>query len=395
MPITFTLTHECTATDILAKALQFGFCSDTDMGGYDSQDFPDSQGNGFVNTVLAAYNEHRALVIRPDDVWLTIISQFNFFVNANAELLRANFGTRYDVDFGAMSRQMVSLIEKNVVDPTLREWAMPGFTTTTVNDTTVAAVLMMATLKAYFAYGMCCSTCGIPRVTLEGEKSDWVNILGRLEKLKEYGIETIAWYHLLHPVISAFINAFDAPESEENVDFWQRVARYLYPNMSGGSPYSGWINAFTVFSKEGAWVGYPLDKTLVPQVPPEDLTTEQFWATYSNLDAQSLRQAPYHSIRHENIPPAYAEVDVKLVDNGQKFDCLMLAGVTGTRVSSSGDLGLSSTGKDDTVQPASCWWMCTKKENVVSTQEEYEAEMEELERNWEAFEQQLKASGAK
>jgi hypothetical protein len=67
---------------------------------------------------------------------MAILCQFNFFVNANAELLRANFvahegkkelvivaeGTRYSLDFGAMSRQMVDLIEKNVVDPTLREW---------------------------------------------------------------------------------------------------------------------------------------------------------------------------------------------------------------------------------------------------------------------------------
>ncbi|KAF7341246.1 hypothetical protein MVEN_01860200 [Mycena venus] len=290
----------------------------------------------------------------------------------------------YDVDFGAMSRQMVGLIEKNVVDPTLREWVMPGFSTTTVNDTTVAAVLMMATLKEYFAYAVFRSTCGIPRVTLEGDRSDWVNILERLRKLKEYGIETIAWYHLLHPIISAFINAFDAPESEDNVDFWQRVVRYPQRNMSGPSSYSGWINAFTVFSKKGAWLGYGLDKTIVPQVPPEDLTAEQFWATYSKLDAQFLRRAPYHPMTHERMPPAYAEVDVTFIDNGKKLDCLMLAGVVGTRVSSSGDLGLSSTGKDDTIHPAAGWWICTKKKNVVSAQEEYEAEMEELQREWEA-----------
>ncbi|KAJ7732776.1 hypothetical protein DFH07DRAFT_700551, partial [Mycena maculata] len=46
--------------------------------------------NGFVNTVMSAYSNHYAL-IRPDDVWLAIIAQFSFFVNANAELLRANF----------------------------------------------------------------------------------------------------------------------------------------------------------------------------------------------------------------------------------------------------------------------------------------------------------------
>ena len=30
--------------------------------------------NGFVDTVVAAYNTHHALVIRPDDVWITILA---------------------------------------------------------------------------------------------------------------------------------------------------------------------------------------------------------------------------------------------------------------------------------------------------------------------------------
>ena len=30
------------------------------------------QRNGFVHTVVEAYNQHRALIVRPDDVWLAI-----------------------------------------------------------------------------------------------------------------------------------------------------------------------------------------------------------------------------------------------------------------------------------------------------------------------------------
>jgi hypothetical protein len=228
--------------------------------------------NGFVSTVIRAYNQHHALVIRPDDVWLAILCQFNYFVSANAAILRACFvahdgrrelaitadGDRYSLNFGLIARRMVDLLEKNVVDPTLREWATPDFTTTTANDRTVGAILMMATLKEYFGYKVGGLACGIPRVTLAGEKSDWVNILGRLEKLKEYGIEAIAWYHLLHPVVARFVAAFDNPASQENVDFWQKVAH----QEGGGSMlrfYSGWINAFNAFSQKGAWLGHRLD----------------------------------------------------------------------------------------------------------------------------------------
>ena len=36
------------------------------------------QGNGFVDAVLAAYNQHHHLILRPDDVWIAILAQFNF-----------------------------------------------------------------------------------------------------------------------------------------------------------------------------------------------------------------------------------------------------------------------------------------------------------------------------
>ncbi|KAJ7732389.1 hypothetical protein B0H14DRAFT_2997699 [Mycena olivaceomarginata] len=362
--------------------------------------YPDQKGNGFVNTVIQAYNTHHALVLRPDDVWLTILSQFNFFVNANAELLRANFvahegkrelvifaeGTRYSVNFGHMARQMVDLIEKNVVDPTLREWVIPDFTTTTNKDTTVAAVLMMATLKEYFSYGFACLGCGIPRVTLEGERSDWVNILQRLEKLKEYGIETIAWYHLLRPVIARFVAAFDEPTSAQNVDFWNKVA-HLESQGSGPSYYSGWINAFNVFSKEGAWIGHQLDKTETAYEAPETLSAEEFWSTYAKHvnRALVLDGTPYHHLDTNKVPPAYAEVDVKLNDNGETFDCFMLAGLVGTRISSSADCALSTTGEKDTIHPVPGWWICIKKQNVVSAQEEQKARLESMQRKFASF----------
>ncbi|KAJ7198964.1 hypothetical protein GGX14DRAFT_664609 [Mycena pura] len=303
--------------------------------------------NGFVGTVISAYNEHHALIIRPDDVWIAILCQFNFFVNTNAELLCANFvahegkkeleiiaeGSRYTIDFGAMAQQMVHLIEKNIVDPGLWEWILLAFTwtTTTVNDTTTSAVIMMATLKEFFAYKFSMILCGLPA---EGV---WV--------------ETIAWYHLLHPVILRFVAAFDAPESQENIDFWTRVVHHH--GGSGMSDYSGWINAFNVFNTDGTWLG----------TAPEALTAKEFWVAYSNPGFVELvlDGTPFHEVDTQKLPSEYVEVDVQLDDNGERFNCMMMAGLIGMKVSLSGDVGLSSSGQDDTVRPASGWWMFTKR----------------------------------
>ncbi|KAJ7249577.1 hypothetical protein C8J57DRAFT_1668506 [Mycena rebaudengoi] len=352
--------------EILQFSLPMGRDSD---GSYIPDIVPNP--NGFVATLLDAYTQDRALVIRPDDVWLAILSQFNFFVNGQAELLRGI--SRYTADFADIARQMTGLVEKNIVDPTLRAWATPNFTTTTVNDTTVSAVLLMATLKQYFKYisGLC--GCGIPRVTLEGEQSDWVKILVRLEKLKEYGLETTAWYHLLRPVITRFVAAFGDPTSAENVDFWQRVAHYQPGGSGRGEYYTGWITAFAVFNKEGRWMGPRLNPTATLETTAETLAAAQFWATYGmpnqpvTWDWEDPRDlvlddTPYHRLHRGAIPPGYAEVDILVDDNGECFDCTMVAGSIGTRVSSSGDCALSVSGEDDTVRPIAGWWLFVKDE---------------------------------
>ena len=173
------------------------------------------------------------------------------------ELVVVTDGDRYSVDFGWMSRQMAELIAKNVVDPSLRDWIIPSFSTTTLNDKTVSCILMMATLKAYFGYAFELG-CGIPQVTLEGAKADWELLRGKIDKLKTYGVECVAWYHLLAPILDRFVRAFDDPNGSDNIEFWQRVA-HEHNNGSGPTFLSGWITAFCVFGKEGKWIGHRLD----------------------------------------------------------------------------------------------------------------------------------------
>ncbi|KAJ7510714.1 hypothetical protein B0H11DRAFT_1032071 [Mycena galericulata] len=335
--------------------------------------------NGFVNTLISAYNKHHNLIVRPDDVWIAILAQFNFYVNAHAELLRANFVAhegkkelkvqtqtpREAMDFAALSRQMVGLLATAVVDPTLRAWVMPDFSTTTLKDQTVGAIVMMSTLKAYFEYVFEQIECGIPRVTIDGTKADWEDILRRLEKLKEYGLETIAWYHLLVPVISRFVSAFDAPDAAANVDFWQKVAHFE-PGGSGPSHYSGWINAFCVFNEEGKWIGLPLYTDNIHSAKaPESLSAKEFWKAYLKYPSPQklvLDETPFHMVESKNIPAGYVEVPVKLASQGDPeppWPCIMVAGVVGTLVSRGAE---ASEAVLDTVQPVLGWWIYREKE---------------------------------
>jgi Domain of unknown function (DUF4419) len=116
-------------------------------------------------------------------------------------------------------------IEENILDPSLREWFMPAFSTTTKSDQATASIIMMSAMQKYFSYEGAI-TCGLPSVQLQGRKEDWEKMLGRLDRLKSFGEEPTRWYELLKPVFKMFVKTFDAPESEEIKDFWQKIAHY-------------------------------------------------------------------------------------------------------------------------------------------------------------------------
>ncbi|BCR84702.1 DUF4419 domain-containing protein [Aspergillus chevalieri] len=321
-----------------------------------------SSKHGFVYALYHAYSHHHHLTIRPDDVWVAILNQINFYVNAHAEELRSFFvahegqkeltvveaGTIRTVDLGALAVKMTNEIQKNVLDPELQKWIMPEFSTTTANDKVVAAIQMMGTMQKYFSYTVCL-LCGIPSVTLLGERDDWELLLKKLDKIPQLGKEPAQFAELLTPVLKRFVACFDDPASPDLRDFWGRCAHY-YSGGSGPTYLSGWVTAFCFWDEDG--------KPLNHGRPGE-------WATGCELDGVA-----FHRVETEDIPAGYASVPVKLNDNGMEYDTMMLAGMIGIQASSSGQLleGASETGLDS-IQPVSGWWMYEKtKESGSSVQ---------------------------
>ena len=349
--------------------------------------------NGFVDAVIEAYNNHRGLIVRPDDVWLAIITQFSFFVNGHAVALRKVFvshdgkrelvvesgGNRYNMDTASMINRMTALLEEQIADPSLRDWIMPNFTTTTSVDKTTCAIVMMGMMKDYFAYKFTLR-CGIPKVTLEGEKKDWQTILHRLEHLKQYGIQTIAWYHLLRPVLSRFVTAYDDPSHPDNLDFWNKIA---HRELGSGPQWlSGWITAFCVFNERGQWQGNTLNeerirehepKKLLRPADPLQLTASHFAAVYTVRERApylALDGFPYPTIESQDIPCGYVCMDVTLDDNGKLMETMLIAGSVGAQICSTEKTELFRNGLRDTVRPVSGWWYFVKRKGIVEENKE-------------------------
>ncbi|XP_037044781.1 uncharacterized protein LOC119080492 [Bradysia coprophila] len=230
-----------------------------------------STNNGFVGTVIDCYNNHHNLIIRPDDIWTVILTQFSFYINNKAGEFRREFvnfdgkkellieidnSTLTTAPYDLLVTKTTDKIHENLVDKTIKDWIMPNFTTTTPNDTVVCGTIFMAVTKRYFNFGWHLM-CGIPYITLEGTLEDWQNISDRLEKLKKYKLDR--WYDLLKPILEEFIAA---KRNQVNVEFWNRICHHL-GGYSGVSLMSGWLTAFAIFDDRGNWT----DTSMVPEDP--------------------------------------------------------------------------------------------------------------------------------
>lgn len=281
--------------------------------------------NGLIHAVVEAWNRHYHLVLRPDDFWFAIVSQLSFYITANAEALRSHFvahegkkklvvrqdGNMASVDYGLFANLMTDEIRKNVKDPGLQDWVLPNFTTTTPEDRTVAAVLFMGAMQKYFEYFFDCITCGIPEITILGERDDWVKIQNRLDKLLLWGDEAKEYHKYLTPIFKNIVASFDDPASEAVVTFWKTMVSHHGPSGdSGGKPYpyiTGWITGLFLWNNDGKvrddaqgskWklemdsvildgVYYQrlhLDSELIPAVTSVPVTVRQF-DPFGNLEA--------------------------------------------------------------------------------------------------------------
>jgi len=292
---------------------------------------------GLVSAISRAYNTHHNLVLRPDDVWQAILTQFSFYVNANAEDLRDAFvdfegkknleiwtdGTLFTADFADMANRMVDeQIATNIKDRTVTEWLIPNFSTTRPGDRVAASVTIMSTLQAYFNYGFCLS-CGIPKVTLEGTPEDWRALRQKIERLPQYNIEgkdkvMTKWHLLLSQVLDAFVAS---AEGTSNLEFWDTVLSH-HGGGSGPSYISGWVTVFACFDAKGKWQGETRGSSKWPRIDTKD------------------------------IPMGAVSVPVVLDDNGTKYDAQLVAGQMAFEVHGE---------RLDTIQPRNDWCFAIKE----------------------------------
>jgi len=195
---------------------------------------------------------------------------------------------------------MTDKLKENLIDPKLKDWIIPHFSTTTLDDITIASVVFMATMKQYFDYKFSL-LCGIPETRIYGNLDDWVKLDKRVKELRKYGEVCCKWADMLEAIIAQFMTVLSG---DIDYSFWSRICNHE-GGGSGPTYLSGWITAFCVFNEKGQWLG---DNKEI------------------NTGFKGKKTTEYHFIDMDEIPAGYVTVPVKIDENGTIHESLMFAG---------------------------------------------------------------------
>ncbi|OAA58300.1 hypothetical protein ISF_06839 [Cordyceps fumosorosea ARSEF 2679] len=306
-----------------------------------------------VRGALEAWAQHQHLVLRPDEVWFEVLAQLNFYMAAHAEEVRhlfVDFDGQEEIVVKAFTwRDVISSfageIQKRVKTDWLKEWIMPGFSTSNEDDGMTATVLMMGLVKQYFSFtgGI---ICGLPQVTLLGTRDDWARLVEKLDRLSEFGEEPQEYAENLRPIFNRFVRTFDEPDSEEIKTFWRQIVRAEHHMTCGKGAIefniTGWILGLLYWNENGG--------LRVPKPSPDG---QHYYVQGSG--GVTLDGVEYHGHPMDKLPVGYARVPLKMLDfpqPGTDSDAYLVAGNIGVNRTAAVEEGGYAR-----AQPMSSWFM--------------------------------------
>lgn len=274
-----------------------------------------TKSNSLLDVVLNCYNNHLALKLTPDVIFISLLIQFATYVNNNADKLFTKFFMNPEKDrkfvfesgnelstfrFDIMFNSFASQLKSEIKDPLLNDTFNCNFSTSTSTDKYVSQLLLAATVSSYYKYHGY-PLCGVPEIEISGTKEDWMNILKKLKTLEKYDAgdkQLLRWLDMVYPIIDKFVQIYD---NEPDIDFWSRMIRRI-EGGSGVNHIDGWLVVFAFFRLN-------------------DLTTHK-----SNLEDHQPyylmfenKQIVYPFVHYDKLPSGVLSFNVEMFGWGNPF----------------------------------------------------------------------------
>jgi hypothetical protein len=308
--------------------------------------------NGLIQTIHNSYSSHRPLILTPDVIWLAICQGVSIHINEKMNSLKhvifiknkpnkievRNDSLEYNDDAWKALISSIANQTKKFTKDDFYSFFVSQFTTTTEVIKTVYQITLLESYKKEFQY-VGESGCGIPSITITGEKKDWELILSKLEMLDKIGLSK--WKESLKPIINEFINVY---RGKINKEFWKSI--YKYKDEYSESYLSGWIVKLFPYLKK-------IDSKSVYDQKIGSFKSEEKYVPNEFLDGNKYLKS---KLTTDNFPSGMAQIDV-LWNNFFKE--------TSSKIEVYAGFFAIKQYSDKSLEPFISWAICDKKAETI------------------------------
>jgi hypothetical protein len=240
--------------------------------------------NNYLSYLQTCWSKHYGVIISPDIIWQLVLSEISGHIKNHSEDYRYLFTKSDDkvkisvptadpelIDLNLITKELKKLVPTNI------DIFIPEFTTTTQPAKLAFMATFADAMTPYYNYSMYC--CGIPKVSIIGDKEDWDKISLNLTTLKDIlyksNIDILYKNNISNYInnVLVVINNISSQYDEVDEDFIKDIFKLVACGSGGQTEAYGWITDLFIKKPRLKYVhNFP---TCVAKVPYTFLETGQ------------------------------------------------------------------------------------------------------------------------
>lgn len=235
---------------------------------------------GFVGMLSRAYSQHLPVVVAPHDFWFVANCELAGIIAKNPEQFRHVFsalesgketlmiptGNVEQIDYMALA----DMLDHKIPNKEIQDLLIPGLTTIDASVFHALCATLADSCQHYYSYMT--MMCGIPKIKVRGEESDFRLLAAasrRLAEILDFSVEVVTYYDRIAGLFDRMADTF-VRGPEESAEFWRSIYTQKNVGSGGEKDIDGWIRDF--FTKRPKKLeSY---ETSIASVPYKNLETQ-------------------------------------------------------------------------------------------------------------------------
>jgi hypothetical protein len=195
----------------------------------------------FLEYLEKCWGDHLGVVITPDILWFTVLSELVGVVKESPEPYRHLFTTSHEKQEIVIESQVPEVMPLNRLVAALRHHVptdaglfMPEFSTTSERARHARYAAFCDLCSPYYDYSML--LCAFPAIQVQGTKDDWELVVEQWSKLRKVFRAADAWMGKVEQTLR------DCASNLENAEWWRSMFKLERCGSGHQTEVSGWLS---------------------------------------------------------------------------------------------------------------------------------------------------------